>query len=112
MSNLKLKDALMQCVAGGRCRFLTYGEFGNRFGFGPRGPRKEALDAVAREFTDRDHIADLTFLLRNSTSHYPSQIDFRTARPRPDERQKAKARAVAQEIIDKYCPGTKNPYAP
>jgi hypothetical protein len=46
----KLRLALKQCVSGGKCEFMTYSEFGHRFGFGPRGPRKEALDAVAREF--------------------------------------------------------------
>jgi hypothetical protein len=110
--NFKLKNALKQCVAGGRCQFMTYGEFGQRFGFGPRGPRKEALDAVARDFTNNDHIPDLTFLLRNGKSGYPSQIDFRSAKPAPDDHQKKKARAVAQTIIDKYCPGTTNPYSP
>jgi hypothetical protein len=108
--NFKLKHALEQCVAGGRCQFQTYKEFGTRFGFGPRGPGKEALDAVAREFTDNDHVPDLTFLLRNATSGYPSQIGFKSAKPRPEDWQKTKARAEAQKIIDKYCPGTRNPY--
>jgi hypothetical protein len=111
MVDFKLKRALEQCVSGGRCQFLTYKEFGTRFGFGPRGPRKEALDAGARDFTNNDHLPDLTFLLRNATSGYPSQIDFRPAKPKPDDTQKAKAKAEAQKIIDMFCPGTKNPYA-
>ena len=109
MINLKLKRSLEQCVVGGRCNFMTYGEFGNRFGFGPRGPRKEALDAIAREFSAKS-LPDLTYLLQNRRSGYPSQIDFRSAKPQPDDSQKQKARAEAQRIIDRYCPGTKNPY--
>jgi hypothetical protein len=112
MVNPKLKKALEQCVAGGRCQFMTYGQFGTRFGFGPRGPRKEELDAVARDFTNSDHLPDLTFLLRNKTSGYPSQIGFRSAKPKPDAQQIAQAIAEAQKIIDMFCPGTRNPYAP
>ncbi len=108
--NLKLKNALERCVAGGRCRFMTYGEFGNKFGFGPRGPGKKLLDPVARDFKRKGGL-DLTYLLRNRRYRYPSQIDGKPSKP-PSPKQKVRAERVAQKIINKYCRGSRNPYAP
>jgi hypothetical protein len=108
MVNIRLKRALEQCVAGGRCRFITYGEFGKRFGFGPRGPGKKLLDPVAREFKKRKGL-DLTYLLRNARYRYPSQIGGKPSKP-PSRQQKLRARAVARKIINKYCPGASSPY--
>jgi hypothetical protein len=46
----QLKHVLEQCVSGGRCDFVTYGQFSQRFGFGSYArawAQKPVLDAVA-----------------------------------------------------------------
>jgi hypothetical protein len=99
--------ALERCVSNGRCEFLTYGQFGNRFGFNPRsiGP---ALEEVFSQFIAED-VPDLTFLLRNADHGYPSVINRRPAKP-PSGDQILIARVEAQRIINVYCPGARNPY--
>jgi hypothetical protein len=52
---------------------------------------------------------DLTYLLRNGTTHYPSVMDGKPSNS-PNPEQKLRARKMAQSIIDKFCPGTSNPY--
>jgi hypothetical protein len=52
---------------------------------------------------------DLTFLLRNKRTGYPSVIEGKECKP-PSPEQKARAIAVAQQITDTYAPGTSNPY--
>ncbi len=50
MMDPKLKRGLEQCVTGGRCRFMTYGEFGREFGLGDHArvwANKKLLDEVA-----------------------------------------------------------------
>jgi hypothetical protein len=83
--------------------------FYSNCGFGPRGPGKEVLDEISREET-RNGRPDITFVLRNKKTGYPSQVGFKPAK-RPTDQQKADARAEAQRVIDAYSPpGTKNPY--
>jgi hypothetical protein len=78
-------------------------------GFGPRGPRKEALDFIAREET-RKSKPDIAFVLRSMETDYPSQIGFKSAKT-PSDEQKREAKMEAQKIIDAYGPaGAKNPY--
>jgi UDP:flavonoid glycosyltransferase YjiC (YdhE family) len=108
----KLKHALEHCVAGDQCQFLTYGEFGKQFKFGHPRPwaTRTVLDAVAAALKQDPQIGlDLTFLLRNWRTKYPSVTDGKSSKP-PTPQQKVRARVVAQQIIDRYCPGTKNPY--
>ena len=111
----KLTELLKDCVSKNRCDFLTYGEFGRRYGLGsfpPAWANRRTLDLASRECKSDPDIdkLDLTFLIRSSTNHYPSVIDglpFDTRNPEP---QMATARQVAQEIIDRFAPGTANPY--
>ena len=56
---------------------------------------------------------DITFIVRrkDANSPYPSQIDFKSAKPAPNENQLRSLRKGANEIISLYCPeGTLNPY--
>lgn len=100
---LRLYAALMQFAKHGR--FPYYSDCG----FGPRGPRKEALDLISREET-RKGKPDITFILRSMETGYPSQIGFKSAKP-PSDDQKRQAREEAQKIIDAYGPaGAKSPY--
>lgn len=103
---------LKRCVAHGRCEFMTYGEFGRRFDLGrfpPAWANSQALGVASSECKAELGL-DLTFLIRNSRSHYPSVIDgkpFDKDHPGP---QIARAREEAQRIIDRFAPGTRNPY--
>lgn len=94
---------------------MTYAEFGRRFGLGSFAPawaNRRTLDVAAQECKSDPEIGqlDLTFLIRSSRTHYPSVIDgkpFDMTNPGP---QVVKAREEAQRIIDKFAPGTRNPY--
>lgn len=109
----RVKQGLEQCVSGGRCQFMTYREFSNRFGLGnfpPSWANRYTLDAVADACKrDKNIGLDLTFLLRNKDSHYPSVIDG-VLYDRSAPQQRVRARQEAQRIIDKFSPGTPNPY--
>jgi hypothetical protein len=85
----------------------TYAELGARVGIPPRGPWLPVLDAIAND-ADRVGEPDLTFLVRNAQTGYPSRIGRVTQRQATVE-QKRLARAKMQEVIDKYNPGTRNP---
>jgi hypothetical protein len=107
----RLNRALEQSVTGGNYPFQTYGAFGKQNGLSENvrtWARRNVLDTVARQFTSTNKL-DLTFLLFNSKTKYPSVIDGKPSNP-PSPQQKARAHAVAQQIINTYCPGTKNPY--
>lgn len=83
--------------------------FYSQSGFGPRGPGKKVLDLISRK-ERRKRRPDITYVLRNKRSGYPSQIEFQPAKP-PKPWQKARARAQAARIIKMYAPaGTINPY--
>jgi hypothetical protein len=105
-------NALDKCVADRKCPlFCTYSDFHKRFGF--RGlpnswANRKVLDAAAKWFK-ANHSLDLTFLIHRKDTGYPSVIDGNDSRV-PTQHQKDRARAEAQKIIDKYRPGTPNPY--
>jgi hypothetical protein len=113
MVDPRLKLGLEQCVTLGRCRFMTYGEFGREFKLGDHArvwANKKILDEVAVACKEDPKIQlDLTYLLRNAETMYPSVIDGKLSKP-PTPAQMVRAREVAQAIIDKFCPGTRNPY--
>ena len=108
----QLKAALEKDVSGGKCIFATYGDFSDKhkFGFARTWANKNTLDAVAAALKQDPNVKfDLTLLLYNSKTRYPSVIDDLPSKP-PSPAQKARARVVAQQIINRYAPGTKNPY--
>jgi hypothetical protein len=113
MIDPRLKRGLEQCVTGGRCRFMSYGDFGREFNLGDHArvwANKKILDEVAGAFKEDPKIQlDLTFLLRNAETMYPSVIDGKPSKP-PTPAQMVRAREVAQTIIDRFGPGTRNPY--
>ena len=112
-----IKDGLLRCVADGGCSFMTYKGFAEAFPeydlspkYPPAWANRNTLDAVAQD-CERDPRArrlDLTFLLRNKGKGYPSVIDGEPFDG--SSQQKARARKVAQDIIDAFDPTTCNPY--
>lgn len=112
-----IKDGLLRCVTAGRCSFMTYKGFAEAFPecdlspkYPPAWANRNTLDAVAQDCKRdaRARCLDLTFLLRNKGKGYPSVIDGEPFDGSPG--QKARARKVAQDIIDAFRPGTPNPY--
>jgi hypothetical protein len=51
VTTLQLKKALEQCVAGGRCEFMTYGDFGERIRIGT--PSQNAVADQPTVFSHR-----------------------------------------------------------
>jgi hypothetical protein len=99
----KVLAALVRFAKAGRFPYYS------QCGFGPRGPREEVLDLI-HHGEKRKRRPDITYVLRSKKWGYPSQIDFRPAKP-PKKWQKARAKLEADRIIKTYSPpGTKNPY--
>jgi hypothetical protein len=109
----QIRVALFRCAADGK--FPTYEEFYECV----RGremtgqfPFLKHFDEIAKEERKLGY-PDITFIVRrkNQNSPYPSQIDFRSAKPAPDEDQLRNLRKGTSEIIRLYCPkGTTSPY--
>jgi hypothetical protein len=86
----------------------TYAMFGERVGIPTRGPWAPVLDTLALEETNKG-LSDITFLIVRRDTGYPGQIGFVKAK-KPTQKQRDLARHKIQEVIDKYNPGTRNPY--
>ena len=115
MGYSRLKTLLEKCVADGKCTFMTYSEFGQKFALGnfpPAWANRRTLDIAATECKSDEKLGnlDLTFLIRSSTTNYPSVIDGQPFDRKNPERQIRRARDEAQKIIDRFGPGTRNPY--
>ena len=111
---LRLKHALEKSVTCGQNPFLTYKDFAIKYGFDsvyvPSWAKRNTLDAVGVALKNDPKVGiDLTFILRNGRTEFPSVIDGRRSKP-PDQRQKNRARDVADDIIKQYRLTVPNPY--
>jgi hypothetical protein len=93
---------------------MTYTEFGNAFGFNDKFPlawaNRNTLDAAADILKKDPNIGfDLTFLIRSSTTGFPSVIDGKPY-TRRNKAQEQRAREVADHIIAKFDLKARNPY--
>jgi hypothetical protein len=103
-----IERELLRCATVKPMERPTYTELGQRVGIPTRGPWQPVLDAIAND-ADKGNEPDLTFLIRNAKTDYPSRIG-RVTKKNPLPWQKERARDKIQEIIDKYNPGTPNPF--
>ena len=103
-----IERELERCARATPMERPTYSELGARVGIPPRGPWEPVLDAIADD-ADEAGKPDVTFLIRNARTDYPSRIGRHTTR-QPTDDQKRLARKKMQEIIDAYNPGTANPF--
>jgi hypothetical protein len=103
-----IRSELLKCAIATPMEFPTYAAFAPRVGMPVQGPWKGVLDAISREETGQGR-PDITFVLVNQRTGYPSQIGFSRSKP-PTDKQKAHARAEVQRVIDRYSPGTVNPF--
>jgi hypothetical protein len=114
MTASKLANDLKDSLVAGHNPFETYKDFGSRYGFNtdycPSWANRSTLDAAAGALKSDPQVGiDLTFLIRNGTTGYPSVIDGKPY-DRTDKSQKARARTVADLIIKKYSLSVANPY--
>jgi hypothetical protein len=103
-----IERELVRCATAKPMERPTYTEFGVRVGIPKQGPWQPVLDAIAND-ADEAKEPDLTFLIRNARTGYPSRIGRLTTRE-PSDEQKRHAKKKMQEIINKYNPGTQNPF--
>jgi hypothetical protein len=103
-----IERELLRCATAKPMERPTYTEFGARVGIPPQGPWQPVLDAIA-DAADKAGQPDVTFLIRNARTGYPSRIG-RVTKRNPDPKMKKRARDKMQEIIDKYNRGTVNPF--
>jgi hypothetical protein len=91
--------------------FQPYLDFHKRFGFPGltnSWANRKVMMPVAKWFTTNGDL-DLTFLIYQKKTGYPSVIDGRDSK-HPTQNQKDRAREEAQKIINKYRPDATNPY--
>jgi len=88
--------------------FKTYSAFAPRVGIPVQGPWKGVLDAISRAET-RQGLPDITFVLVNGQTGYPSQIGFAPSK-KLTSALKARAKTEVQKVINLYNPGTPNPF--
>ncbi len=110
----KLTNDLKKSVTSGRAPFQTYKAFALKFGFNadycPSWANRPVLDAVATALKADPSVGlDLTFLIRNSRTKYPSVIDGKPF-DRKSQQQRNRAKQVANQIIKKYGLSATNPY--
>jgi len=110
----RLTNALIKLVRTNPNPFMTYGEFGNAFGFNDKFPlawaNRNTLVSAAEVLKKDPQIGlDLTFLIRSSTTGFPSVIDGKPY-TRHDKTQEQEARDVADQIIAKFGLNARNPY--
>lgn len=75
-------------------------------------PYQAHFDVIAKDERKLGY-PDITFVVRRSDpkNPFPSQIDFRSAKPAPNASQLKSLRLGTDQIIALYCPvGTQNPY--
>lgn len=112
--NLKLKgriraELFRKAISG---EFVVYEDFYKHVsGKEMKGqfPWTTHFDAIARE-ERRHNYPDITFLVRSKTTNYPSQIDFKSAKPKPTAAQLKGLRKGTDALIALYCPGKRHPY--
>ena len=109
----QIRLELFRCAAAGV--FPTYEEFYGRVTGGRQMgqfPWQSHFDEIAKEERKLGY-PDITFIVhrKDPKNRFPSQIDFRSAKPTPDSNQLRSLRKGTDEIIALYCPpGTNNPY--
>jgi hypothetical protein len=88
-----IERELLRCATAKPMERPTYTELGQRVGIPTRGPWQSVLDAISND-ADKANEPDLTFLIRNANTDYPSRMGNQeesasvaeTARPRQDTR--------------------------
>ena len=103
-----IRSELLKCATATPMQFPTFRALAARAGMPIQGPWKPILDVVSAEERNQG-LPDITFLLLNRHTRYPMQIGpVRSNDPTPEQRERA--RREVQKIIDRYNPGTPNPF--
>jgi hypothetical protein len=102
-----VRAEFLKCATAAPMQFPTYSEFGPRVGIPTQGPWQPVLDAIADE-EDAKKEPDITFVIRNKTTGYPSRVG-RTTRKTLEPWQKQLAREKVQAVINKVQFGLAQP---
>jgi hypothetical protein len=109
----QIRLELFRCAANGDFpSYETFYEHVSRKKMKGQFPYQSHFDEIAKEEHKLGY-PDITFVVRRKDpkNRYPSQIDFRSAKPTPDASQLKSLRKGTDQIIALYCPaGTPNPY--
>lgn len=70
---------------------------------------KRQLDLIRKNYGRK---RDITIVLKNNRTHYPSQIDGADTRERTSltPARKQAAHDILEDVIKQFCPGATNPY--
>lgn len=89
-------------------KLTYYGVLGNAVGKHARWPLwKNILDEISRE-----EKPDITFLVLNAATGWPSQIGYENTGGKPTLAQKQHAQAQLDAVFRYYCPGKPTPRLP
>jgi hypothetical protein len=106
----KVRSELIRLAEAGDLTY--YGELGAAVGIHKQWPLwKRVLDEISDDET-RKEMPDITFLVLNSVTGWPSQIDFKRTDGKPTEEQKLKAQAELDKVFRRYCPDRPTPTLP
>jgi hypothetical protein len=72
---------------------------------------KRALDEISDDETRKD-LPDITFLVLNASTGWPSQIGFESTDNKPTPEQKRKARTELDKVFQYYCSSKPTPTLP
>ena len=102
-----IRNALLAHAAAGQ--FPYYGQLGGPLGIHARWPLwKLYLDDISRA-EKAAGLPDVTWIVRSTRTRLPGQMDFKRV-AKPTQSHWDRAKAMVQPVIDKYAPGTMNPY--
>jgi len=89
-----------------------YGQLGDAVGKHKQWPLwKRVLDEISHDET-RQGLPDITFLVLNAVTGWPSQIGFERTDNKPTPEQQQQARMELDKVFRHYCPSKPTPTLP
>lgn len=106
----RIRTELMKLANAGELTY--YGLLGAAVGKHARWPKwKVVLDEIAREELGQGK-PDITFLVLNAKTGWPSQIGFTSTHDKPTPVQMRDAQTGLDKVFRLYCPGRPTPTLP
>src|SRR5438874_4852073 len=106
----RVRSELIRLACAGELTY--YGLLGTAVGKHPRWPQwKRVLDEISYAEA-RQQMPDITFLVLNAKTGWPSQIGFESTDNKPTPEQEQKARTELDKVFRHYCPSKPTPTLP
>jgi hypothetical protein len=106
----KVRSELTRLALVGELTY--YGELGEAVGKHKQWPHWGLVLNGISEEENRKELPDITFLVLNSGTGWPSQIDFKRTDGEPSEEQRQRAQLELNKIFRHYCPDKPAPILP